>query len=205
MIIITKSLQRLTVSVIFLCIAAFLTACGGGSSSSGSGGSKEATPFAGQYGGFERLWVRNVFGQRVLAGVFPLSITVLDNRRVIITDADGIQFAGRLGGTQKKKLPPNRFVATGRVFLPPIRGLVCQPAVWAYHGTIQGTRIRGNMNGRHKCNFRGRGFTGVVSGLFIANRGAPGASSGVTAPSGPPGNRKSRKSRAIADGIGSAY
>ncbi len=196
---INYSLRHLTPYLVLICVAGLLAACGGGSSSSGAGVSKEATPFAGQYGGVERLWVRNVFGQRVLVGVFPLSITVLNNRRVIITDADGIQFAGRLGGTQRRKLPPNRFVAAGRVFLPPFQGLRCRPALWGYNGTIQGRTIRGNMNGRHRCMFRGRGFTAVVSGLFIANRGAAGAPS--VRPPGAPGNRKSRKSKAIVDGV----
>lgn len=193
-----------------------LSACGGGGSSSGGGVSKAATAFAGNYLGFEALTASGPGGSFPV-GTFPLSVTIAPDGGVIVIDVDGTTYSGRLGGLTNNlppnnlppnNLQPNQFIASAMISVPPLPGFFCQPTPNAYIGTVTGNTINGNVTARFLCNVQGVSAVVVVGGPFTATRTA-GVAPGVSVPSprapSPGSQRKSRKQKAIADGVGAVF
>jgi hypothetical protein len=203
-----KSLKTRFFTLLSIILIIFLSSCGGGGSSSGGGVSKAATPFAGQYSGTEVLQVSGPGGTFPL-GTFPLSIAIAIDGGVIVTDADGIPHVGKLGDPTVQQ-PDNQFVATAFVSIPSPPGIFCLPSTYAYFGTVVGNNITGNTNGSFFCTGQGARAILVVGGPFSATRNAvgtapPGATPSTTQFPGSGGLRKSRKQKAISDGVGSVF
>ena len=181
-----------------------------GSTGSGAGGAKEAPQFAGNYRGFEFLQLSGPGGTFPI-GALPLSVTIANDGTVVVTDASGIQYRGKLGGVTPGRLPPNKFIAMGFVLLPTPPGVQCNPGTLGYIGTVVGIRVSGNVTGRFLCSALGRSAILVLGGAFTATKGAPGVvGPGVTAPSPQAptfgGLRKSsRKQSALRDAMDSAF
>jgi hypothetical protein len=198
--------KRLGFCFIFCCSVVLLSGCGGGSSDSGVGAVKSATPFAGQYSGFEALILSGP-GITLPVGTFPISISIDANGGVVVTDIDGTQYLGMLGNPAQA-LPANQFVATALVTLPPDPGISCQPYTFGFLGTITGDAINGSTSGNIICTSQGMTVALTVGGPFWATRIA-GAAPGVGVPSAQPptagGRRKSEKLQAIAHDIGSLF
>ena len=70
-----KRVRHFLLVLFSVVLAISLSACGGVGSSSGGGGSKAATAFAGNYVGFEALSVSGPGGSYPM-GTFPLSIVI---------------------------------------------------------------------------------------------------------------------------------
>lgn len=186
-------MKRIGLALIGFYAAALLSACGGGSSNSGAGTDKAATSFAGQYFGFETLYLSAPNGVVMLIGRYPLSISIAPDGSVLVTNADGMVFQGQMGAPlPNQPLPQNGFVATGPFPLPPTPDLVCQPALYAYFGTVAGNIINGNTNASFNCVTRGVPFVFRSSGPFQATKGAPGfiPGPGPTRPMPGPGERR---------------
>ena len=190
-----------------ICFSVVLyTGCGGGSSDSGTGAAKSATPFAGQYTGFEAL-VISAPGVTLPVGTFPISISIDANGGVVVTDIDGTQYLGMLGNPAQA-LPANQFTATALYALPPEPGISCPPFTFGYLGTITGDAINGNASGGMICTSQGITVALTIGGPFSATRiagAAPGV--GVPSPQSPTagGRKKSKKLQAIAHDIGGLF
>lgn len=191
---------------VFVIVPAFvlvLAACGGGSSSSGGGGDldKAASPYAGEYGGFEIISISGP-GGTFPVGTFPLSIAIDAAGGVVVTGVDYVPFIGTLGNPLHQ-LPPNEFIATAFVNIATPPDISCLPSTYGYIGAVQGEVITGNALGSFLCSGRGTSATLTIGGPFHVRRGAPGVPPRSGIP-GPGGQRKSvnhQKEEAIVEAL----
>jgi hypothetical protein len=197
-----KRIRRL----VFVIVSAFvlvLAACGGGSSSSGGSGSldKAASPFAGEYGGFEVISISGP-GGTFPVGTFPLSIAIDTAGRVVVTGVDYIPFIGTLGDPLHQ-LQPNEFIATAFVVLTFASDISCLPSTAGYIGAVQGGVITGTHSGEFLCTGRGKSATLHLGGPFHVRRGAPGVPprSGIPGPGDRRKSPKHQKEQAIIEAL----
>ena len=171
--------------------------------SSSGVGNKAATPFAGQYAGFENLSLSGPGGTYPI-GILPISIAIDGNGGVVVTDSDGVSYIGQLGAVANG-LPPNQFIATAFVSISTPPNISCLPDTFGYVGSVVGDNITGNASGTFTCT--GSGITArlTVGGPFNAVRTGTNVSTNTGTSTGHSpavgGARKSHKQKLILDGM----
>ena len=148
-----KSIKRFTSCLSLIGLAVFLTACGGGDTSSGGGAS-----FAGTYSGPWRVTVRGGGGS--FTGTGTIVVVINPNNSVVLDPNTPVPGRGTISGNMITASYPGAFANSP--------GITCTGAV-AVRGTVSGNTISGTI-GPSTITCNGIPFT--IQGTFTATKTA---------------------------------
>ena len=128
---------RTTILVLGAVVA--ISGCGGGGSDTGGGGGGQV------FTGTENVTIRGRGTSIAVSETLGLSISI-NGSAVVITNTDGSTFRGSVDAN-------SRYTATGSALAGDIGdGVVCEPLVLNYTGSVSGNTTSGSLSGFAKCD-----------------------------------------------------